>query len=112
MAKVDGPGSGIAWVLDAALLSASDEGWDREDADRDAGQCRTPPSGVPREDRCAEDVADRAKWNIELWEILSDAQVAVGEQHVPIREHEPSLCERVRRGVERWWDEPRVEQQG
>ena len=109
--EVDRTGAGVPRVLDRALFTAAEEGRQGEDAHRDAGQGGAPPCGVPREHGLVDDGADGARRHGELREVLAPAQVTVGEQHVPVGEHEAGLCIGVGRAVEGRWDEPGIEQQ-
>ena len=109
--EVDRASAGVPRVLHRALLTAAEEGRQGEDADGDAGEGGAPPRGVPGEHGLVDDGADGTRGHGELREVFAPSQVAVGEQHVPVGEHEASLGVGVGCTVEGRRDEPSVEQQ-
>ena len=109
--QVHSTGCGEPRVFHRTLLTATKEGWQSENAHGNAGQGSAPPSSVPGEHGLADDVADETGGHHELWEVFTPAEVTVREQHVPVREHEPSLGVGVGCTVKGWGDQPGVEQQ-
>ena len=111
MGQVNRTSGGEPRIFHRSLLTSTEERWECEDADWDAGECSAPPCSVPWEDRLADDFPDESGWYRELRQVFAPSQVSIGEQHVPIREHEPCLRIRVSSTVKWWWDQPCIEEQ-
>ena len=111
MGKVNGTGCCEPWVFHGALLTATQERRQGEDANGNTSKGSAPPSGVPREHGLANDVANEACGHHELRQVFSPAKVTVGEQHVPVGEHEPCLGVGVGCTVKGWWNQPGVEEE-
>jgi hypothetical protein len=58
----------------------------------------------------ADDITDKSGRHNKLRKVFAPSQVTVGEQHVPVREHEPSLGIWVSSTVEWRRNEPGVEE--
>ena len=109
--EVDRASAGVPRVLHRALLTTAEEGRQGEDANGDAGEGGAPPCSVPGEHGLVDDGADGPRGHSKLREVFAPAQVAVGEQHVPVGEHEAGLRVRVGRAVKGRRNEPGIEQQ-
>ena len=109
MGQIDRARGGEPRVLNTTLLPPSEERWQSENAYGKTGQEGAPPTGIPRYHGRTEEGPYRSSWDHVLREVLAPSQIPIGEQHVPIREDEARLGERICRAVQWRRYYPRVE---
>ena len=111
MGQIDGPSSCKPRVFHRSLLTASKERREGEDTNGNTGQSSAPPSSVPWEHGLANNFTNKSCWNHELRQVFAPSEIPVGEQHVPVWEHESSLSVGVSRTVKWWRNQPCIEQE-
>ena len=95
MGQIDRARGGEPRILDTTLLPPPEERGQSENAYGETGQEGAPPTGVPCYHGRTEEGPYGSSWNHVLREILPPSQVPIGEQHVPVREDEARLGERI-----------------